>query len=290
MVRIAQVMLVASMAKLLLLIVSEVAWMASEGGAVVLPFIVSGGASAGLHDFPPEALKKPAFVSEQDWDLLSNKEASPEAIAGAVSTILDTFRQARLQALQAHMVAVDRWQAATKTLRMAKACMDTMQRGAFRVEDVVGVADATACIEEEFDAVAHNWKPRQTGRANRRSIDAMDKLEAPRGLDEGVRAPEVSREARAKATPKKEAPPPPRETNEVAGTAKALLGDIESSQAKMKARVEELHNQVNSATAKIQAVERGRQARKVLRAGAKAAVAAAAIAQASQAEGPSKPP
>ncbi|CAE7518942.1 zupT [Symbiodinium necroappetens] len=49
---------------------------AAERGAAVIPLIRSGGASAGMFDFPTGALNKPAWALEAQWALLS-KEVAP---------------------------------------------------------------------------------------------------------------------------------------------------------------------------------------------------------------------
>lgn len=45
---------------------------AFERGAAVLPLIRTGGASAGMFSFPPAALQKPPFATEEQWSELSD--------------------------------------------------------------------------------------------------------------------------------------------------------------------------------------------------------------------------
>lgn len=52
--------------------VSAEAWAAMERGADVVPLIRSGGASSGLFGFPPDALQRPEWASEEQWQHLKD--------------------------------------------------------------------------------------------------------------------------------------------------------------------------------------------------------------------------
>eukprot|EP00929_Paragymnodinium_shiwhaense_P076828 TRINITY_DN39550_c0_g2_i1.p1 TRINITY_DN39550_c0_g2~~TRINITY_DN39550_c0_g2_i1.p1 ORF type:complete len:937 (-),score=114.05 TRINITY_DN39550_c0_g2_i1:615-3425(-) len=67
--------------------VAKEARAAYERGAVVLPMISTGGASAGMFDFPAGALQRPHHAEENDWICIS--QPSPvEATAEAVVEII----------------------------------------------------------------------------------------------------------------------------------------------------------------------------------------------------------
>lgn len=57
-------------------------------GAAVLPLICSGGASAGMYDFPSAALRRPAFATEAQWASLSQK-GMPELTANSIVEMLE---------------------------------------------------------------------------------------------------------------------------------------------------------------------------------------------------------
>lgn len=63
--------------------VAQEAKIAASRGAYVLPFRRTGGASAGMFDFPSDALKIPGFVTKADWALLGDISASVEETAAA---------------------------------------------------------------------------------------------------------------------------------------------------------------------------------------------------------------
>lgn len=60
-------------------------------GCMVLPLGRLGGASSGMFNFPPEAMKPPTFASDREWALLTNTEASLEQTAGAVVSIISHY-------------------------------------------------------------------------------------------------------------------------------------------------------------------------------------------------------
>ena len=59
-------------------------------GALVLPVARSGGASAGMFDFPTSALKRPVHATFEQWRLLWDVSAPVENTAAAVSAIVAT--------------------------------------------------------------------------------------------------------------------------------------------------------------------------------------------------------
>lgn len=248
--------------------VAQVARTGFEGGAVVLPLVRTGGASGGLFDFPPEALQKPEFVADEAWETLGNKEAPTEMVAEAVATIVGAFVQARAEALQAfveveaaRLATATRWKTAAKAIRMARSCTNAFHGGAFRVEDAVGEEAAAEAIDEEFDTVAAQWKPSGArGGAVKAGSAAADRqgLEAPRASADAVSAP-ATRETQA--APKiKPSLPPPQQTN-FAGDAKAHADEIAEMKRRMAEKLDVVHGKVMTASTKLQAVERGRQAR-----------------------------
>lgn len=60
-------------------------------GASVLPLIRSGGASGGMYEFPPEALRRPSCATEEQWTLLGNADATIAESAGAAADVAGSF-------------------------------------------------------------------------------------------------------------------------------------------------------------------------------------------------------
>ncbi|CAK0814374.1 unnamed protein product [Prorocentrum cordatum] len=58
---------------------------AAARGAAIVPLIRTGGASAGMFDFPPEALQRPAFATQEQWELLSSPDATVAMSAAAAA-------------------------------------------------------------------------------------------------------------------------------------------------------------------------------------------------------------
>jgi len=65
-------------------VVAKEAKAAFARGAIVLPLISTGGASAGMFDFPQGALLKPSFATEGQWACLKEAITPPESVAEAV--------------------------------------------------------------------------------------------------------------------------------------------------------------------------------------------------------------
>lgn len=70
--------------------VSQEASTAFSRGAVVLPISSTGGASSGMFGFPAQALERPAFATQEQWDRLQNK-GDPDETALAVVQIIWTL-------------------------------------------------------------------------------------------------------------------------------------------------------------------------------------------------------
>lgn len=68
--------------------VSEEARAAHGRGAKVLPLHRTGGASAGMFDFPSAAMKRPEWATEQQWSLLADKEVPVDETALAVASVV----------------------------------------------------------------------------------------------------------------------------------------------------------------------------------------------------------
>eukprot|EP00929_Paragymnodinium_shiwhaense_P083946 TRINITY_DN44861_c0_g1_i1.p1 TRINITY_DN44861_c0_g1~~TRINITY_DN44861_c0_g1_i1.p1 ORF type:complete len:1732 (-),score=378.13 TRINITY_DN44861_c0_g1_i1:454-5649(-) len=68
--------------------VAKEAKAAEERGAIVLPVIASGSASAGLYEFPEKALQPPAGISEELWSLLKDKDRPDRAAKALLDIIL----------------------------------------------------------------------------------------------------------------------------------------------------------------------------------------------------------
>mmetsp|Transcript_57180 Transcript_57180/g.145182 ORF Transcript_57180/g.145182 Transcript_57180/m.145182 type:complete len:469 (+) Transcript_57180:118-1524(+) len=79
-------------------------------GAPIVPLPRSGGASAGMYDFPDAALQKPDFASEEQWALVGDDTASPEesarAAAGIVFTLLESIQVERAARISAEKSAL----------------------------------------------------------------------------------------------------------------------------------------------------------------------------------------
>ncbi|CAE7551265.1 zupT, partial [Symbiodinium pilosum] len=66
---------------------------AAERGAAVIPLIRSGGASAGMFDFPTSCLDKPHWALEPQWSLLSKEGASNKEVATAMVLLVECYLQ-----------------------------------------------------------------------------------------------------------------------------------------------------------------------------------------------------
>jgi len=64
-------------------------------GALLLPLRRTGGASSGLCAFPQEALARPAFASEEHWQLVGQEDAPVAESAAAVAAIFNAFASSR---------------------------------------------------------------------------------------------------------------------------------------------------------------------------------------------------
>lgn len=58
-------------------------------GAQIIPVVRSGGAASGLFNFPKEALAKPPFASQEQWQLLRDEAAPVPSTAEAVVSIVE---------------------------------------------------------------------------------------------------------------------------------------------------------------------------------------------------------
>ena len=65
-------------------------------GNRVIPIKVTGGAAGGSFNVPPAILIRPPGVSESDWSLLGDKNASPSDIASAVVRIVQTLKNSKI--------------------------------------------------------------------------------------------------------------------------------------------------------------------------------------------------
>lgn len=91
--------------------VAQEARAAHERGAVVLPLIRTGGASAGLFEFPTAALERPTFASEEEWDALRRAEAPVDAAAAAVAALVKHLvenRQPSIWEVLDQLIGLDR--------------------------------------------------------------------------------------------------------------------------------------------------------------------------------------
>eukprot|EP00931_Biecheleriopsis_adriatica_P055615 TRINITY_DN32923_c0_g1_i2.p1 TRINITY_DN32923_c0_g1~~TRINITY_DN32923_c0_g1_i2.p1 ORF type:complete len:1133 (-),score=356.04 TRINITY_DN32923_c0_g1_i2:37-3378(-) len=71
--------------------VSSEAKAAVARGATVIPFVRTGGASSGMFEFPPPALARPWFATQEQWSQLTDKQAPVPQAAAACSSILGSF-------------------------------------------------------------------------------------------------------------------------------------------------------------------------------------------------------
>lgn len=72
-------------------VVAKEAKAASARGAAILPLVSSGGASAGMFDFPASALRRPNFATEAQWQALrapGNPQATAKAVVEMVSVLV----------------------------------------------------------------------------------------------------------------------------------------------------------------------------------------------------------
>jgi len=81
--------------------VSQIAKAAEARGAKIVPLKRTGGASDGELGFPKAALKKPSYATEDQWDLLANKDAPVEDSAeAAVDVVLGASDETPAEASQ----------------------------------------------------------------------------------------------------------------------------------------------------------------------------------------------
>eukprot|EP00747_Dinoflagellata_sp_TGD_P154520 gnl/TRDRNA2_/TRDRNA2_177506_c0_seq14.p1 gnl/TRDRNA2_/TRDRNA2_177506_c0~~gnl/TRDRNA2_/TRDRNA2_177506_c0_seq14.p1 ORF type:complete len:598 (-),score=140.07 gnl/TRDRNA2_/TRDRNA2_177506_c0_seq14:35-1768(-) len=78
--------------------VSKEAKAAVARSAGVVPLIRTGGASGGMFNFPAEALKKPSFATDEQWQLLASNSFPPSDSAKAVVEIVKGFLIAQASA------------------------------------------------------------------------------------------------------------------------------------------------------------------------------------------------
>eukprot|EP00927_Polykrikos_kofoidii_P038215 TRINITY_DN32510_c0_g1_i1.p1 TRINITY_DN32510_c0_g1~~TRINITY_DN32510_c0_g1_i1.p1 ORF type:complete len:1551 (-),score=292.74 TRINITY_DN32510_c0_g1_i1:73-4560(-) len=71
--------------------VAKLARCAFRRGAIIVPLVSTGGASAGMYDFPQGALECPSFVTDRQWARLKDRQAPPDAAAKAVVDVISAF-------------------------------------------------------------------------------------------------------------------------------------------------------------------------------------------------------
>jgi len=120
---------------------SEVRKAHSQGKAIV-PLMRSGGASAGMFDFPPEALEQPTYATKEQWSLLSDRKVPTKDTATAVAEIILTLlevkkveRAAQIEAEKACFMDLQGAPAPIGTERMLLSDSKQMSR-AFEFLDV----------------------------------------------------------------------------------------------------------------------------------------------------------
>lgn len=241
---------------------AEQARLATEGGAVVLPFPRSGGASQGAFNFPPAALQRPAVASEETWKPICDPGAPAEDAAAAAASIVKSWLDARAAAMANHQAVLGKMQAMAGRAKMMSSALASIGQSkrtgtrTFRAEHTVDADEAGIVIEAEFEQLLATWRPRGA----RRGVVASEGV-APSGaeaaaLDAAPAAPPASRPA---AAPRAPPPPPPSAEGEAPSD---LMDDIEASRRRMEARLLYQQTTSNRAALLMQAAARGCMARR----------------------------
>lgn len=68
-------------------VVAKEATVATQRQAAVIPLKSTGGASAGMFEFPQEALRKPSWATQEQWEKLESK-APPDQMAATIVAML----------------------------------------------------------------------------------------------------------------------------------------------------------------------------------------------------------
>eukprot|EP00932_Pfiesteria_piscicida_P020975 SRR837773.7775.p1 GENE.SRR837773.7775~~SRR837773.7775.p1 ORF type:complete len:412 (-),score=171.14 SRR837773.7775:46-1212(-) len=242
-------------------LVTEATMLCAYWGAVIIPLISTGGASCGEHHFPAGCLTAPPCVPEAEWAVLSEQDATPQTLAQGVSRIFGTLMAARSEAVEIHKKhAQGLWSNASKKMMKAVPKPKTFDRS-----KVVTDEEAKLMEDLDFEAVLAAWKPKgaRSGGAVQGNIDASAfesaAAAAPPKESEAVTGPPPVT-ARETAALQIGAPPPP--SSDEAG--ESAIDDISEMRKRMEARLEEVHQKTSKATTKLQAVFRGRVARRVV--------------------------
>eukprot|EP00927_Polykrikos_kofoidii_P047026 TRINITY_DN41117_c0_g3_i1.p1 TRINITY_DN41117_c0_g3~~TRINITY_DN41117_c0_g3_i1.p1 ORF type:complete len:1149 (-),score=174.11 TRINITY_DN41117_c0_g3_i1:40-3048(-) len=91
--------------------VAKEATSAFARGAYIVPFVRTGGASSGLFDFPKDALQRPDFIDEDQWEAISSSGSSIEdAVATAVFMTASYFSKITAIASAPPAFALPYWQ------------------------------------------------------------------------------------------------------------------------------------------------------------------------------------
>jgi len=81
-------------------VVAKEAKAAAQRQAAVIPLKSTGGASAGMFDFPQDALRKPSWATQEQWAKLES-QALPDEMAATVVAMLQAILRERGTAVQA---------------------------------------------------------------------------------------------------------------------------------------------------------------------------------------------
>ena len=63
----------------------------SWAGSYIVPVRMTGGAAGGLFNVPQTIFQRPPAITEDDWSMLGNSEATPTEIAAAIVRIVRTL-------------------------------------------------------------------------------------------------------------------------------------------------------------------------------------------------------
>lgn len=246
---------------------------AHERGAIILPLIRTGGASSGMFEFPPQALEKLEVATANQWALLGNKEASVEDFVEAVIDIGKGLINVKTEVHEETKAISTKWKSAALHLKMAGAVVGTMKTTTgFSATEALGVASVQEAEDMEMEAIMSTWKPRgNRGRALRSTedtpvvvdvVEASEEFTAPPPPAINTEVEVVPLRSAATAAPPPPPPPEPLKEEDHLTEATSVLDEIAESRKRMEARLEAKQLQVEKATTSLQAVLRGKMARK----------------------------
>mmetsp|Transcript_630 Transcript_630/g.1980 ORF Transcript_630/g.1980 Transcript_630/m.1980 type:complete len:313 (-) Transcript_630:369-1307(-) len=163
--------------------------------------------------------------------------------------------------------ALGHWRLAGKHVKMVRSVTAAFTPGSFSAEEAVGIEAVSEAVDEEFAELMSRWVPRSAkGGAAVRVVDdegpgqqQLQAAAAPRG------PPPQWLERQRRPPPRAGPPAPPARPQENAEeNAVSHLDDIQASRQRMADMLARVEQRTGDASTKIQAIYRGKQARKAV--------------------------